>query len=398
MYRLKFFVLITIVMLGLTWISYEKLAKEYERLIITDLKIETSKLQQLFARTTQQISAEFLHKAREAAQNESLVNLLSKLQQESNKEGDAGESDKDDSSNIVSLKEDIYDRIFAEVAAINTWVKAEQFIVVDDNGSAVARNIDVHYRGVGAFRSYPLLKKGLNGETVEELVSFDQGLARHVVSPIKRGKQIVGALLLGYSVNDLMARNNASTLNSDFLYFVHERSIASTLPALIEQNFAELLKENADRTRMIINDRATTMPLEITLNNKRYIAVMAPLTTNSKKNLGGYAIITSLDNTIAPFKELKALVPITGVLAWAITIILSFFILRNVYKPIERMEHGISEVLNGKHDYEFKPYKPSLDGGLAERMNMMIAALLGKQMPSSKAREEESWTDPLFND
>ena len=56
--------------------------------------------------------------------------------------------------------------------------------------------------------------------------------------------------------------------------------------------------------------------------------------------------------------------------------------------PLDKIELGVAEIINGNIDYTFKPVGPDFEG-LSNGLNVMLARLLGREEPNEDAVEEE---------
>ena len=63
------------------------------------------------------------------------------------------------------------------------------------------------------------------------------------------------------------------------------------------------------------------------------------------------------------------------------------FTARRFLVPLDRVEAGVSEVINGNHDYVFESPSPDFEG-LANGLNVMVARLLGRPEPGEEDDEE----------
>ncbi len=58
-------------------------------------------------------------------------------------------------------------------------------------------------------------------------------------------------------------------------------------------------------------------------------------------------------------------------------------------KPLDKIELGVAEIINGNIDYMFKPVGPDFEG-LSNGLNVMLARLLGREEPNEDEAEEEA--------
>src|SRR4029079_17444639 len=57
-------------------------------------------------------------------------------------------------------------------------------------------------------------------------------------------------------------------------------------------------------------------------------------------------------------------------------------------KPLDQIELGVAEIINGNIDYQFRPVGPDFEG-LWSVLNVMLARLLGREEPNEDEPEEE---------
>ena len=57
-------------------------------------------------------------------------------------------------------------------------------------------------------------------------------------------------------------------------------------------------------------------------------------------------------------------------------------------RPLDKIELGVAEIINGNIDYQFRPVGPDFEG-LSNGLNVMLARLLGREEPNEDEPEEE---------
>jgi hypothetical protein len=77
-----------------------------------------------------------------------------------------------------------------------------------------------------------------------------------------------------------------------------------------------------------------------------------------------------------------------GAGALVISILAMLFTARAILSPIDEIELGINEIINGNIDRTFRPAGSDLDG-LANSLNVMLARLLGRPEPGDEEYDEE---------
>jgi hypothetical protein len=62
-------------------------------------------------------------------------------------------------------------------------------------------------------------------------------------------------------------------------------------------------------------------------------------------------------------------------------------------KPLDKIELGVAEIINGNIDYQFRPVGPDFEG-LSNGLNVMLARLLGREEPERRRARRRSRTRP----
>jgi hypothetical protein len=76
------------------------------------------------------------------------------------------------------------------------------------------------------------------------------------------------------------------------------------------------------------------------------------------------------------------------VLAIVVALMASVMTAKRFMRPLDQIELGVAEVINGNIDYTFNPVGPDFEG-LSNSLNVMLARLLGRDEPNEDAVEEE---------
>ena len=77
-----------------------------------------------------------------------------------------------------------------------------------------------------------------------------------------------------------------------------------------------------------------------------------------------------------------------GVLAILVALGASVMTAVRFIKPLDKIELGVAEIINGNIDYQFRPVGPDFEG-LSNGLNVMLARLLGREEPNEDEPEEE---------
>jgi hypothetical protein len=124
------------------------------------------------------------------------------------------------------------------------------------------------------------------------------------------------------------------------------------------------------------------------LENRKYAAVIAPMPGNYADKTSGFVVLASLTDTAAEVRQLGMNIVLLGGLAVIIVLAATVLTSRRFLAPLDQIELGVAEVINGNIDYTFKPVGQDFEG-LSNSLNVMLARLLGREEPNEEAVEED---------
>ena len=119
----------------------------------------------------------------------------------------------------------------------------------------------------------------------------------------------------------------------------------------------------------------------VKIGDEDFLAAAGPLPGNLTKSKSGYVVLASLTAARAGLSGVEFLVIVLGLIGMLVAIGAAVLTAMRFLQPLDRIETGVAEVINGNRDYSFD--SPSKDfEGLANGLNVMLARLLGRPDPS----------------
>jgi nitrogen fixation/metabolism regulation signal transduction histidine kinase len=134
------------------------------------------------------------------------------------------------------------------------------------------------------------------------------------------------------------------------------------------------------------------MPTELfhfLLDGHEYAAVAAPLYGNAFDKTSGVAVLSSVSDKMDRVAGVGVKIIGFGVLAILVALGAAVMTAIRFIKPLDKIELGVAEIINGNIDYTFKPVGPDFEG-LSNGLNVMMARLLGRDEPNEDEVEEEA--------
>lgn len=265
--------------------------------------------------------------------------------------------------------------------------KADLVAVVGANGHVVARDLNINAMYDDDLKAkYPSVGKALDGVANKDVWNFDGHLYRVGSAPIRsRAGTVVGALVVGYNASASDAASDRDKLGTEVAYFLDGKIHASSFKkeggeSAEEKALAASLFGDGHLADGAVGGNMTSLaPLRI--GGDDFIAAAGPLPGNLTRSKSGYVVLSSLTTARASLGGIEFLVVALGFIAMLVAVGAAVATAMRFLQPLDRIESGVAEVINGNRDYSFDT--PSKDfEGLANGLNVMLARLLGRPDPS----------------
>ncbi|HXI58996.1 MAG TPA: MXAN_5187 C-terminal domain-containing protein, partial [Polyangia bacterium] len=212
---------------------------------------------------------------------------------------------------------------------------------------------------------------------------------------------IKGALVVGYVLTARDAQAKHEIMGSDVAYF-HNGKVHTS--SFVSEGTGENAKEDGNKTQalnailftspekwgqQVVQKGAKSDLFHLTLDGREYAAVAAPLQGNAFDKTSGVVVLSSISDQLDSVSGAGAKVIGFGLLAILVAVAASVMTAVRFIKPLDKIELGVAEIINGNIDYTFKPVGPDFEG-LSNGLNVMLARLLGRDEPSEDDVEEEA--------
>src|SRR5581483_690853 len=125
------------------------------------------------------------------------------------------------------------------------------------------------------------------------------------------------------------------------------------------------------------------------LDGHEYAAVAAPLFGNAFDKTSGVVLMNSISSEMDRVSGIGFKIIGFGVLAILVALGAAVMTAIRFIRPLDKIELGVAEIINGNIDYTFKPAGPDFEG-LSNSLNVMMARLLGREEPNEDEVEEEA--------
>src|SRR4051812_414231 len=281
--------------------------------------------------------------------------------------------------------------------------KADIVAIIDSTGKVVARDLNPNAMyGEDLRAKYPAVATALKGEATKDVWTFSNRMTRVAVAPIATPEGVIrGALMVGYVLNARDAQLKHDLLGTEVAYF-HDGKVHTS--SFIAEGLGDSAKEDGNRTQALnavlftlgdkpgqraIEKQTATELFHFLLDGHEYAAVAAPLFGNAFDKTSGVVLLNSISSEMDRVSGVGVKIIGFGVLAILVALGAAVMTALRFIKPLDQIELGVAEIINGNIDYTFKPVGPDFEG-LSNSLNVMMARLLGRDEPNEDQVEEES--------
>ena len=386
MHRMKIGLVAAIILAALTGGLYSIVTKELKDTLVQEVETEVSRGQRMHQSIARLEALDF-------------ANLVASL---SHRAAIVGVFDKGDETGRRQAA-------FEQCEDVNSFLqrggarKADIVAILDSAGKIVARDLNVNAMYGEDFRSkYPAVALALRGEATKDIWTFSGRMTRVAVAPIIHPDgSTKGALLVGYVIDARDAQLKRDLLGVEVGYFQDGKMATSSF---VSEGAGESAKEDGNKTQALnpalfqnaekwgqeaLAKNAPTALFHVSLDGREYAAMAAPLQGNAFSRTSGVVVLKSVSDILEPVGDVGMKILLFGVLAILVALAATVMTAMRFIKPLDKIELGVAEIINGNIDYMFKPVGQDFEG-LSNALNVMLARLLGREEPNEEEGEDEA--------
>ena len=290
---------------------------------------------------------------------------------------------------------------FDECEAINARLSAQRradiVAIVDAQGKGVARNLNADALFGEELRVlFPPVDAALKGTASHGVVSLSDRMTQLAAAPVmKSDGKLLGVLLVGYGVSVRDAESKHDQLGAHVGYMFKGQVQTSSFtegggPNAKEDGgkrdalTAALFQQGDKPGAEALAKGTASPPFRVTLDGQEYLAVAAPL--YPQDHTAGFVVLQA--RTDGSAGEAGAKIIIFGLLGILVAIAATVMTANRFIKPLDQIELGVGEIINGNIDHTFRPVGPDFEG-LSNSLNVMLARLLGREEPNEDEVEDD---------
>jgi len=381
MHRMKIGLIAAVALAGLTAIFYVSLTSALKESSAQNVQSRVARAQRIYRDISQLNGLKLANLASAQARMTAVISVF----------------DKTDPAARQSAAYEISEKLNEELR--HDGRRPDIVALVDTNGKIVGRNLNPNADvGLDLKAKYPAVVQALKGTAVKDVWTWQDRVHEVAVAPvIKADNSVIGGLVLAWVVSAVTAQANRDLLDSEIGFFHAGKVYASSFVSSVDKSKEDVGKSQALSNRLFGGDKEAETALQkgtptpvrtFEMDGHSYAAVVAPMPGNFADHTSGFVVLASLSDDLVDAQAAGLKVLWFGILAIVIAIVAAVLTSRRFIAPLDTIELGVAEVINGNIDYTFKPVGQDFEG-LSNSLNVMLARLLGREEPNDEAVEEE---------
>jgi serine/threonine-protein kinase len=265
--------------------------------------------------------------------------------------------------------------------------RADFLLAADRKGVVFART-DKPLGYSADLSAVPTIAGALAGEGTQG-IWLSGGKLYHVVAEpvLEGGSRVVGAIGAAFQINDDVARNLKSLMNTEVVFLADEArsserpllSIAATTMQDTSRTVVEAVKRRAELVDAVFRQGKTIGPLPLEVSGDTYLGYFLPIRSSTDQLVGAAVALRSREKELSAFRQIQNTQVLVGLLALLIAFILSFVLARRITGPVDRLVRATEEVRVGNLDAVDLPVESKDEIGiLARSFSAMLEELKEK--------------------
>ena len=264
-------------------------------------------------------------------------------------------------------------------------IAADFFIATDADGVVIARSDRPSAAGDDMSEA-PLVKSSLEGQESSTVWRQGDKLFHAVSVPMQFGEDVVGVLIGGFGINEVLASDIRKLTRSEVVFLTHSAAQPKLAVSSLGPREGDL-KNALSRPDLASGGTGNMNTFELDLGGERHVGVQVPLKTATGETVGSMLALRSLADEMAVFRRFRnSLVAVSlGVMVLGLGI--AFLVARNITGPVRTLVGLVDRARSGSYSGKVEVDSRDEIGTLARAFNKLLNELREKEQMIGFLRE-----------
>lgn len=255
----------------------------------------------------------------------------------------------------------------------------ELAVVLDRNGRVLTRTDSPDASGEDLSAS-PLVAVAL--EEREAFGVWHQGgkLYHAAAVPLVRKFDLVGYIIVAFSINDTLALQVQRSSGAETLYLANSPApevVATTLNPGLSSEVITALRRSGDVLSEVTQKGQRVSEVALDLEGRQFLAFLAPLEDAAGQPIGASVSMTALDVRRSVYRQILMVLGVLALVSSVIALMLSSLLSRRLSKPVETLSTAVDQAAMGNLEVTIPPL-PGVFGAMGDGLTQMLSAMREK--------------------
>lgn len=228
----------------------------------------------------------------------------------------------------------------------------------------------------------PLVAVALKENKASGVWSRGDNIFHSVAVPLARNYELVGYIIVGYSINNTLATQVQRTGGAESLFLTNGSGGPTVAAATLDKAQAQQVIASLRKAGSVIDDvmrrGETVEKVAIDLDGARWEASMVPLRDASGGAVGAALALTSLDERMKPFDTIFDYALFAGLAALALGTLAAFLLGGSRDRPLAAVAAAAEQAAQGHYELTMPPAKGDL-GRVTESFTRLLGQMREQQ-------------------
>lgn len=249
-------------------------------------------------------------------------------------------------------------------------VNSDIFILTDEHGAILASVTEPDKYGNDTLWASEVNDALKGQESVGTVVHTSSGLYQAAFCPVRLGEDraVAGVLILGLLINDEAVRGIKVITESDLVFSVEGRIVASSFPKSKIRDVQNVLLRHGGHNNGCV-------PQKVNIKNQEFLSLCSVINGLGEKPVGTYLILKSLSGPTARLKNIERVLLGIILLVCSCAALVGFFFARGITKSVGILSTRAEQIVHGDLSHRIPVRTADEIGALTITFNEMVDSL-----------------------
>lgn len=269
---------------------------------------------------------------------------------------------------VAATEEITHETVLGVARELKAAVGCDLFLITDGEGRLLADVADAEAAGYD-MSSNPLIKKALSAGRSNDIWTDDKAAYQVEAQRLDFGKTVVGVLVIGFKLDDAVARTITQQTGGSVVILMGDAPIAVSFPAEVRR------PADADIQRALGAIPVGASPAEFDLGDGRFVAVASGFPGYHGEARLRYVLLRSLDRALELRRALSRVLYLVLAAATVVALGIGLELSRRLSRPIDELVRFAGTIGKGNLSGATHVSGPTEIRTLGEAMNRMVVEI-----------------------